>query len=238
VRLEAIVSAVSEVFLPSLCLHCSAPLPGGAAGICAGCLSALAAGPGARCRLCGRPSAEAVCLHCEATPPPWRGTVSLGDYQGVLRTALLALKHRGHEELAAPLAAPLITRIGEAPWAEELDSVTAVPTHPLHRLRRGWSAARQLAVEIARGLDLPCLSLLARRGLGRQAPKSRAQRLRLPARAFAARRSCRRRNILLVDDVTTTGATLHRATRALLGSGAASVSIAVLAVTPDSRRSP
>lgn len=158
-----------------------------------------------------------------------------GEYQGVLRNTILALKHRGRDELARPLAQRLAAAVAMAPWAAEIGLVTSVPSHTWYRVRRGYSAARVLAAEVARALALPARSLLTRRGLGRQAGSSRAERLRLAAGSFKSGRQLSG-SILLIDDVTTTGTTLRRATAALLHGGASKVYCAALALAPETRR--
>ena len=158
-----------------------------------------------------------------------------GEYQGVLRDAILALKHRGRDELARPLAERLAAALAVMPWIAGIKLVTSVPSHALYRVRRGYSAAHLLAAEVAHMLALPARSLLTRRGLGRQAGSSRAQRLRLPAGSFTTKRRLTG-PILLIDDVTTTGTTLRRAATALLHGGAGTVFCAALALAPEARR--
>jgi predicted amidophosphoribosyltransferase len=59
--------------------------------------------------------------------------------------------------------------------------------------------------------------------------------VRLARRAFRARSELTGQTILLIDDVTTTGATLRRATEVVLAAGAGAVYCAALAATPDGR---
>jgi predicted amidophosphoribosyltransferase len=103
-------------------------------------------------------------------------------------------------------------------------------------MRRPWAAAELVAREVASALDLPVRKLLARRGLGRQTGSSRVRRLQLPLNAYRTARPLRGDVVLLVDDVTTTGATVCRAASALRAAGAGRVYGAVLAQAPDSRR--
>ncbi len=172
---------------------------------------------------------EPHCLACGDTPPPQDGTVVWGSYEGNLRRAILALKHHGHDEVARPLGRRLAARVASAPWPEAPTCVVPVPTHPWHRLRRGWSTAGLLAREVAASLGLPYHGVLRRHGLGRQATRSRARRRSLPAGAFSVRTRIPAGPVLLVDDVMATGATLRRASQALRGAGIETVYAAVLA---------
>ncbi len=160
-----------------------------------------------------------------------------GEYDGVLRTAILALKHHGHDELARPLGSRLAARVAVEPWCDDLSVVSWVPSHLVHRLRRGRSAARLLAKRVADELGVPLVAALRRHGLRRQAGATRARRLALPSGAFVGRSATiRSTTVLLVDDVTTTGRTLDLAARALRRAGADAVYAAVMARTPDHRR--
>jgi predicted amidophosphoribosyltransferase len=111
-----------------------------------------------------------------------------------------------------------------------------VPSHPLRRLRHGRSAAAGLADVVAEVLDRPRGRALGRRGLRRQTGRTRPQRLQLPRRSFRSAAEVRGRRLLIVDDVTTTGATLRRAAEVLGEAGAEVVYCAALARTPDSRK--
>lgn len=237
-RVAGWLSVVPEILLPTPCAACSEPLPGTARALCPTCAAALVPLAGPRCPRCAGPAdgADEACLACQAAEPPQLATVAWGEYDGTLRKALLALKHSGRDELARPLGRRLAARLAAEPWATRLDMVSPVPSHPLRRFRRPWTAAALLAAEVGRELRLPLRPGLRRRGLGRQAVRTRAARLELPRRAFAARRSVAGRRVLLVDDVCTTGTTLRRAAAALLAAGADAVYCAALAWTPDARR--
>jgi len=159
-----------------------------------------------------------------------------GEYDGILRSLVLTLKHGRRDELAPPLGRLLAARICLEDWAPHVDTVTHVPSHRLRQLRRGWSAARSLAHEIARSLGLPVRSTLRRRGLGRQTGRSRARRLDLSTRSFDCVADVRGQRLLLIDDVTTTGATLRRVAEALLAADATAVFCATAARTAGPRR--
>lgn len=237
VRLASMISASREALLPSLCLHCGGPIGGEEVGLCGSCWSAVIPSVGAACRGCGGPAdpTTELCLRCRDEPPPQSGTVCWGEYDGALRSALLGLKVRGRDELARPLGRRLAAVIATADWATDVVLVVPVPSHPLRRLQRGWPAAVALADAVGRELGVPVRPLLRRHGLVRQTGRSRSARAGLARSAFRAREQLVGQTILLIDDVTTTGATLRRAAEVLLAAGAGTVYCAALAVTPDGR---
>lgn len=221
-----------------MCPHCDLPLAGDDRGLCGACWAMVIPHAGASCPKCGRPVDEASepCLGCVRSTPPQSATVIWGEHDGALRSAILALKHGGRDDLADPLAFRLAAAVGATPWAASLDVVSWVPSHAVRRFRRPFSAPRLLSAGVARRLDVAHRKTLARHGLGRQAQRTRARRLELSARSFSAGRFAGRPKVLLVDDVMTTGATIRRAAAALLEAGASAVFGACLAATPPPRR--
>jgi predicted amidophosphoribosyltransferase len=232
------LAAAVEALLPGMCPHCDQPLGGGDRGLCGPCWSLVVPRSGTSCPRCGIPVEDDLepCITCAHSPPPQRATVAWGEHDAVLRTALLALKHGGRDDLAAPLGDRLAAAVAAQAWASEIDLIVPVPSHPWRRLRKPWSASELLARRVSRKLSTTTSLSLRRHGLGRQTGRTRARRLELPQRSFSSRPVVSRRSVLLLDDVMTTGTTLRRAAEALYRSGAAAVFCVVCAHVPDSRR--
>ncbi len=238
VQTEGALAAAIEALLPSMCPHCDHPLGGNDRGLCGPCWSMTIPRAGSACPRCGAPADDPSepCLACLHDSPPQSATLVWGEHDGVLRTAILALKHGGRDDLAAPLGDRLAASVAAESWASVIDCIVAVPSHSWRRLRKPWAAAELLAEAVSRRLERPVIRLLRRHGLGRQTGRSRARRLELPQQSFSARTRTDSRTILLIDDVTTTGTTLRRAAEALRRAGAKAVYCGVCAHAPDPRR--
>ena len=141
--------------------------------------------------------------------------------------AIYDLKFAGKTAIAralAELSAPLLQHDDFA--ATEI--ITCVPLHWLRKSMRGYNQSELLARMLASQLHKPFLHTLKRTRIARrQATLNREERLKNLRNVFAAvsPQKIANRRILLVDDVLTTGATLHACTEALLQAGAASVAV-------------
>ena len=159
---------------------------------------------------------------------------AIGEYDGALRSIVHALKYGGRRSLARPLAALMRQR-----GADLLDgAVCAVPV-PLHASRRRQRGFNQ-AADLAAHLGLPVVDALTRvRATAVQAGLPAAQRHRNVRMAFAATRAARTLTgaaVVLVDDVSTTGATLEACARALKEAGVTEVRALTAARVVTARR--
>jgi ComF family protein len=150
-----------------------------------------------------------------------------------LRGAIHGLKFQSRRNLAS-LLGPLLAATFLDSWERsEVDLVLPIPLHPRRQRERGFNQAALLARSMTRLLALPydekCLERT--RATAPQAALTNRERLRNMAGAFECRRPAevRKRRVLLIDDVMTTGATVAGAARALLECGAHRVSVLTVA---------
>ncbi len=135
------------------------------------------------------------------------------------------------------MLAPLLAREMSLNWSQlaadcELDGVVPVPLHPLKEFRRGYNQARLLADEVSSSLGVPLRELLRRRYCARsQAQLDFVHRQANAKNTFQTVPGIDANglDLLVVDDVFTTGATLTEATETLLAAGADSVCVLTLA---------
>jgi ComF family protein len=237
----ACADGLADLLLPAVCGACgrAGPLDGGLCGRCR--LELLSLVAVSSCPRCGGslgpnvPARPDGCGQCHSTLPRFARVYRLGPYAGCLRQAIRDLKYRRHLRLRGRLTHLLAERIradARDDQPRRHDVVLAIPMHWLRRLGRGFDHARAIAAGLAHDLDLPLGCELVRvRNTPPQVHLPRTRRLQNVRGAFAVRSpaAVAGADVLLVDDVTTTGATADEAARTLLAAGAQSVTLAVLA---------
>jgi ComF family protein len=149
---------------------------------------------------------------------------AIGVHDGALRSIIHSIKYDGRRSLAASVAALMRDR---CQWVlDGADLVVPVPLHASRRRERGFNQA----LDLARGLGLPVTCSLRRmRATDSQTGLSGVERRQNVHGAFAPSRLPWRRSpvygrvVVLVDDVSTTGATLEECAKVLRAIGAAEV---------------
>ncbi len=233
---------VLSLIYPPTCVGCGAATaePG---ALCATCWSGLRLIEEPVCQRYGTPFAVDLGVgpllspRAIAEPPAFGRGRAVALYDGVARRLVHRLKYEDRLDLAG-LMARMMAASGRALIAEAA-CVVPVPLHRGRLWRRRFNQAVLLGQAIAARAALPFLptGLVRVRATRPQVGLSRAARAENLSGAFRvppreAHRICGRR-ILLVDDVTTTGATGNAAARALLRAGAASVDLLTFALVAD-----
>jgi predicted amidophosphoribosyltransferase len=165
------------------------------------------------CRRCATPRHAAH--RCWPADAPIAATVAAYDYRGTLARGLSTAKLSGAHAAWPGLVAPLADRLRQRPPA--VDVLTWVTTPAVRVRSRGLDHAERIARLLAADLGLPAVALLAVDVRSDGADRYRARHT-LPGT-----------EVLLVDDILTTGATAWQAARVLRAAGAGQVQLAVLA---------
>ncbi|OIO04786.1 MAG: ComF family protein [Elusimicrobia bacterium CG_4_10_14_0_2_um_filter_56_8] len=229
-----------NALLPRTCAHCGLDLNYlSAKPLCPGCSGQLEALPGLHCRTCGLPLSDGgqSCRDCRGGAPRALALArSAFIFNPQLRSLLHAFKYRAREDLAGFLAAGMAEALPCYPELSPYNFVTAVPLHPARSRERGFNQAELLAAAMAARCNR--FYLAGASGRTRNTPSqtalSKKQRKKNISGAFCVIKPelIRGRNILLVDDVATTLATLDELASEFMKAGAKSVAAYTLAREP------
>jgi ComF family protein len=191
-----------------------------------------------RCSLCALPLAAGaqVCGACLREPPPLDACFAAVAYAYPWSGLVARFKFGGEPGWAQSLAARMAAVPGLREEVARADLVLPLPLAPRRLAERGFNQALLLARALARD-KVETQLLLRLRETGTQAALDRRGRQANVAGAFGLEplraREVRGKALLLVDDVMTSGASLHAAARALRQAGAQRVAAAVLARTEE-----
>lgn len=230
---ERLLQQGLDLLFPPVCTTCRRR----GSWLCSTCLQSMQPLTVPVCQQCGSPLASAACFSCRQKLLQLHGLRAVNLYRGVLRRAIHAFKYDGCVHLADPLGL-LLARAFEQ-YSLRADIIVPLPLHKQRRQARGYNQAELLARVCARRLKIACREdLLIRQRITRpQVGLSAQERYQNVAGAFALApsfsiRSFSGRSFLLIDDVSTTGATLEACASPLYEAGIQAVWGLVLA-KPD-----
>ncbi len=218
-QVQAAATATLNLLFPPHCVVC------GRSGseLCSGCCDEFTPLGSLVCPICAEPHNSAGrCRRCAREPRAFRRVQSAFRYEGTLRKVIHAFKYRRRRRLLKPMVERMVAAV-QRPGGDNV-LLCPVPLHPDRELERGYNQSELLAEELSSYWHL---DLIPHHGLGRIRPTLHQVGQDYTARqanmvgAFAADAECvRGHGILLVDDVCTTGATLHACAQTLLDAGA------------------
>ena len=206
--------------------------------ICNNCISGFSLIEAPFCTICGMPfPSEQIenhpCEDCLRTKPFFQGAHAPYRYEGPILEAVLRLKY-GKKTFVADSVGPLLAEFVKTRF-KNLSSflIMPVPLHPKRLRKRGFNQSLLLAKHIASRLngELEFLSLIRTKHTIPQTTLSKRERQKNVKNAFHLKtpETVRKRTILLVDDVATTGNTLNECARILTSGGAETVFCVTLA---------
>ena len=235
-----LIDVVVNVLYGPRCTVCGERPATAGDGLCGTCREALTPSNEGRCPRCGvrlgpHVFVEKRCTSCRTLSLGVRSTAAVFSYAGAVREQVHAAKFRRDWTASRRLVRAFVRGLSPGALPGEVDLVMSVPMYWVDRRLRGL----HLSDELARGLAAKH-ALEYDAGLLRQVRPSRrqfrldpAERFRNVRGLFTTRRGAdlRKRTVLLVDDVMTTGATASECARMLRRAGARTVHGAVLART-------
>jgi len=221
-RSGKLIELAVDSFFPRRCVGC-----GKIGGfLCPECLGKLPRLLPPLCPNCGRSQASGiVCPDCRQRQTEIDGIRSLFRFDEVIRKAIHQLKYRNLKAISPCLAELLADYLGSNRLPGE--ALVCVPLHPRRLRERGYNQSSLLAREMGKRIGMPVIEDCLIRVKQAQ-PQVRAvdvaERWRNVADAFVCRdEKVSGKQIILIDDVCTSGATLESCAAVLKGKGTASV---------------
>ncbi len=208
-----------DLLFPQYCVGCGKE--GGF--ICGSCYQSLPRIKPPLCPRCGRPQPSGIlCPGCADWSAEIEGIRSPFRFEGVIRQAIHQLKYQNLRALVVPLAELLRDYLAADPLPAEI--LVPVPLHRKRLRERGYNQSGLLARQLSKLTGLPAIDdcLIRQRHAPPQARTSTVNERRSNiADAFICRdHRLQDKQILLIDDVSTSGATLDSCAAALKASGA------------------
>jgi len=227
-----VINKFLRILFPESCPLCKKPSRDHkTAPICPKCWDNISPYNGPICQVCGKPlvsEASITCADCMIDKPMFRMARSFGLYEGALKEAINLLKYHRIKRLAKPLSY-LLMKI-------KIPNVSAILPIPLYKRRlreREFNQSALLANYLAKNLGIPLFlnSLVKVRDTMPQVRLGAKERKKNPKNAFEVKDKefIQGKELLLIDDVFTTGATVKECSKVLKKAGAKEIYVITLA---------
>lgn len=236
--MQLLLKAVLNLIYPATCISCGVRLLDGGA-VCPTCIATAKRFDEWQCERCGGPigpyaTGVMACKTCAEHPHlAFDRGATVFQYNDITRAAVLNVKFSRNLAPLNWMGAELADRVAYMPWFNTVDLILPVPLHWTRRFHRRFNQSELLARKIAQTHKKPMdtQSLRRIRRTEQQSilsPELRQENVRDAFRVVRPKR-VKGREVLLVDDVMSTGSTASECARALKKAGAKKVYVAVFA---------
>jgi len=215
--------------------------------VCHSCKEKIEIPHGHYCHYCHKPmnkgtddSESFICEDCQSYHIPNVLNRSAVLYNSFIKEKVALYKYRGKESLSEIFSRWLFITYEAYFLHENIDFISFVPLHPLRLRERGFNQSEQLANQLSKYTGIPVLDLLERvKHTEKQSKRTKKERLKQIKGNFNLNPfflpTIKAKHILLVDDIYTTGATIHECADRLLTAGAKKVYSLTLARAYDEK---
>ncbi|MGP1570242.1 MAG: ComF family protein [Eubacteriales bacterium] len=241
-----ILDSVLELIFPSdiYCICCGNLINAGKKySLCEDCIRDLDWVNAHECEKCGvklKTGEKKICKTCVERTQNFDRAYTCLVYDDMAKKMITEYKFNGKSYMADALADIMVDKFLTSGCAADL--VIFVPMHPKKERQRGYNQAELLARKFAKKLDLPVsCGILLRKGYKKAMSKLRAEEradnikgVYAISEDIKSLELLKRKSVILVDDIYTTGTTANECARLLKEAGAESVSVFTLAAGADS----
>lgn len=230
---------ITNIFFPSVCPICG-KIPVKGQKICEECRKNIVIISEPKCVKCGKPLVDEHKLYCSGCGRRqhfFDKGVAVFEYSGFFRESMYRFKYDNSREYADFYAGVTARIYGKQFQEWEIDAVVPVPIHKERELKRGYNQARVFAEALVKhtGLHMESRLLIRKKKTVPQKELTEEMRYRNLKDAFAVNKEKMRgiENILLVDDIYTTGSTVDACSSILKKAGAKRVYVLCISAGKD-----
>jgi len=234
-----IFKTIIDFIFPPTCSVCGEPFNAEKeAVICSHCISQIRYIESPMCSKCGKPFYTEVltdhyCGECLTKKRYFNRARAMGYYDGVLRNAIRIFKYKLKNNLAFPLTRLMVDRMQSFFEGTSYDLIIPVPLHSKRLRERGFNQALSLAGLLSKQYEIPLDRYSLTRGKRTKPQVGLSERDRKDnvrgAFLLSERSKIVDKNILLLDDVYTSGNTVDECSKVLIKAGAHKVDVLTLA---------
>lgn len=240
-KIKKYVSIMGEYILeklyPPVCVFCSSVLPSDRTrkkinavdGICETCAVRVKAIQEPRCMKCGKPvrkKEQEFCHDCEKKEYAFDGGCSLWIHKMPVNQAIYRYKYANRRIYGKVFAKELWKHYRNQLRQWEVEQIIPVPLHDKKRRKRGYNQAELIAnrIGIWSGITVDSRSVIRIKNTTPLKQLNDQERNRALNNAFAVKSTWKQaQNVLIIDDIYTTGCTLHHIAQVLKQAGAEKV---------------
>jgi len=237
IRMPLILDALLDIIYPRIyCELCGTRLEKTAVhGICSHCAETLSFIHPPRCRLCSKPveTWTVVCKECELYGHDYDQAMAVFEYSITMRELIHRYKYKKEYSLSRTFGYFMLEALDKTEW--QIDVIIPVPLHKNRLKSRGFNQAALLGEYISQRTGIPCEQDILIRSIDTktQTSLSRKERAINLENAFTISKfgenKIENKNVLLIDDVHTTGATADSCSKVLHQAGAGKIYVLTIA---------
>lgn len=230
-KIIIIKEKILEFFYPSKCPFCGEIN----SGICETCREKYPIIQEPRCKKCGKPiqkETEEYCYDCKNTVHFYEWGRSLWIHKSPVNEAIYAFKYKNKRIYGEVFAREFAKQYGKLLKQQKIELIIPIPLHKKRRRERGYNQTEIIAKYLGKytGIEVDCTSLIRTKKTTPQKCYNDKERKKNMKNAFAMRRNIHVRNVVLIDDIYTTGSTIDEAARTLKKSGVDNVFFLTISV--------
>lgn len=200
--------------------------------LCESCINQFQKLPFNTCPVCKSILKDNICNLCQEKNFLFKNLIALGVYNGLIKIIIYNFKFAKIKKYKEPLAILLSQKIKQEFDIEQIDYIIPVPLHKERLKERGFNQSELLAKRISKIINKPCITSLKR--IKKTLPQhslSPLEKIENIKDAFEikTKKNLKNKNILIIDDIFTTGSTIQEICKVLLKHGVKDIYVAVLA---------